>query len=146
MKNESVLRQQLFDYQQKLEVVEETARDLNDEIRCLQKEIGEKQALLKDLEGSWSRRGIIGKLKNDIGKLKLEIDHCSKPKVVWKKEPMEFEKDYIVKKVTAKRIYVGSPGTKCHTLYDKNGIAVGYKGNEIDIEATFGGPCPVSLK
>jgi hypothetical protein len=50
--------------------------------------------------------------------------------------------------VTAKRIYVCKPGHTYHDLYNKDGTAVSGNSKEvkINIEATFGGPCPKEMK
>jgi len=104
----------------------------------------------KGLVGSgWGHScGEIGHLKAKVANLELKVVHSKKPKVVWIKEPCYKDRDYIVHKVTAKRIYVCLPGYDRHDLYNKDGTSVSTWGgaSKIDIEATFGGPCPEKMK
>ncbi len=146
----SDLEQELADIEQQLVV---TLR----EAKSLKNSISHYTGLLKVWEkeyaklagGHWDRgEGEIGSLKSKITALKLKIDHGKKPEVVWNNTPGHYEKKKIVAKVTAKRIYVCLPGYTTHDLYNKDGTAVSksYDPNSINIEATFGGPCPETLK
>ena len=129
------------------------ANELNMRIAELDEDLKAAKTEYKALVGSdgWGQsHGEIRQLKGDIVGLELRIDHESKPKVVWVREPKKHSLDIgkIVSKVTAKRIYLCLPGHTNCDMYEKDGTPVSsWRGaNQIDIEATFGGPCPEKLK
>lgn len=143
--NEKLLAQK----RKELELVQGCRDLLRKEQKELQKKLEEVEKQLTELQGKggWYKDyGKIYHLDREIKSLELKVAHESKPKVVWKQKPTEWMKDYVVHKVTAKRIYVGSPGGRS-SIYDKEGKSVpSGRGNFIDIEATFGGPCPDVLR
>jgi hypothetical protein len=109
-------------------------------------ELATDQEQLTELIGTgfgWrSHPGNIADTKSNIVQLERIIADSSKPFVVLTDGKTL---DYIVNKVTAKRIFVRGAGWhRPGDAYNHDGTTVGgrYKGTPIDIEATFGGPLP----
>lgn len=140
------LEQELQEARVELESARMTASTLQADIANHNRELKVWEEQLKQLVGGWGKTGTIPKLTDKVEKLKLKIAHSKMPKVVWKGEPAHYLRDAVVHKVTPKRIFVGNLGADRPTQFEKTGKAVGYCAGEIDIEATFGGPCPEKMK
>lgn len=110
----------------------------------LQKKLDRTDYLLQEMGGrSFAYlRGTIPKLEHELKCAKLVEADRGKPVVVWKgdKSPWGGGK-MIVKKVTAKRIFVNNPGySGGDQQYYLDGTKVGnwYNPGAIDLERTFG--------
>lgn len=131
-----------------LEVFEEELKHRIKRLGELKREVSDTEKLIFKLQGSgWEgySGGLISRVEGEIKLLKLKLSHCDKLVVVWSDGK---ESDDIVAKVTAKRIFVSKPGCSFSDTYNKDGTPVAkwaYCRN-IDIEATFGGPVPSTLK
>lgn len=145
-------QEELLKLKSELEETKSRATSLKRSIDHYESCIKGWKAEYTDLAGtSWGggSGGQIANLKRKVAALELKINHSTKRLVVWNKEPKQYDSDLgkIVHKVTAKRIYICKPGnTHCDT-YHKDGTPVSkvYDPNSINIEATFGGPCPEKL-
>jgi len=143
-------QQELEDLKLDLVAHQQRAAYLKTNVGALRNQLKAEEAELTDLIGGhWGghQSGDINRIKGKIADKEREIVHKTRPKVVWNGKPGYHDDGKIVAKVTAKRIYVCSPGYTSHDLYNKDGTAVSGNSKEvkINIEATFGGPCPEKL-
>jgi len=145
-------QEELLKLKSELEKAESKATSLKRSINHYKSRIKDWMAEYTDLVGtSWSggSGGRIANLRRKVAALELKINHSTKHLVVWNREPKQYDSDLgkIVAKVTAKRIYVCKPGSTTHDLYYKDGTPLSkvFAPNSINIEATFGGPCPEKL-
>jgi len=143
-------QEELLKLKSELEETKSKAASLKRSIDHYESCIKDWKAEYTTLAGtSWGggRRGQIANLECKVADLELKINHSTKHLVVWNKEPDNWDDGKIVAKVTAKRIYICKPGSTTHDLYHKDGTPVSkvYDPNSINIEATFGGPCPEKL-
>lgn len=97
---------------------------------------------LDTIEGRWCNRGKLYALDQKIAVAQLKCEDAKKPTVVFdSKDFWHRDKDYVVRKVTEKRIYIALRGDLHTSMFEIHGKAV--SGNSrIDIEQTFGGPVP----
>lgn len=143
--------QELDEAEAKLTGIEQESRTVNDQVKRMEEQLKTLQERQKELVGGpWSRdTSEVQQQRRLVVALQRKLDHEQKPRVVWKsKSEYTRNEGQIVAKVTAKRIYVCLPGHTSHDLYNKDGTPVSdwRDGNEIDIKATFGGPCPEKMK
>lgn len=129
-----------------IEQAEETLRLLKKELVDVKQKLEEAKALEKRAEqldgGFWGRDkggGLIGKAAEKVAELKHIESQKSMRRVVFLKKPgwSREEAEFVVEKVTPKRIFVQQIGNKRSDQYDREGNAIGGYG-VIDMKATFG--------
>lgn len=117
--------------------LEDEAKTVRAEIDELQKAVAEKAARLRDLHGSYHRYGEIRLTKAKIADAERLEKDAEALKVVWVEQPMRNKCDWVVRRVTKKRIYIAEIGCRTETYYDKKGVRYDYSGR-INLPATFG--------
>jgi len=123
------IRQELEDAKARLESLTKERKQIEDRLAEVKLETSNLDG------GPWSRGyGSIQRLECELASTLLREQDAEKPRVVFKKSP--WNEDYIVSRVTPKRIYLRVPGHKYESQYYKDGTAVSGSG-VIDIEATF---------
>jgi hypothetical protein len=124
---------------QELEDAKSRLKSLEGERERIEKRLAEVKPEIERLGGGfWGRgRGTINKLGDDLSLAMLREQDAEKPRVVFSKAP-NWGSEYVVSRVTPKRIFLRSPGSKREEQYYKDGTAVSSSG-VIDIEATFPG-------
>jgi hypothetical protein len=144
------LEQELKELEDKQLLLIRESNTLVTEIKVAKQEIKTKEKRLSELRGGFHGHGEIRKVKAKAERKQREIEDQDKPKVVWCDDFWVGGYNYIVFKVTPKRIFVRTPGDKSTYQYNKDGTNITKdercRIQAIDIEATFGGPCPESLK
>jgi len=109
------------------------------QLKIREKEI---QGLLDKHRGSqWGSYGTYGTLQDLKRKLadakRTEADADAIP-VVWEKEPSFGKDEYVVRKITKKRIYIAKHGSPSQSYYNKDGTSNYSTNGTIDLEGTFG--------
>ena len=131
-----------------IEQAEQRIRNLNTElhlnrahISILDKEMRHLEERNKAISGTSWTHGELQKAKNELAKAKLEErDKTARP-VVWKMV-REYQctghRDYVVEKITKKRVYIRKKGCKSTSYYDREtGKGSSKYDGTIDLEATF---------
>lgn len=121
-----------------LKVAQAESAELKKEKDKLEARLKEIDQRIIQLHGThYSRGGLMDTLKADLDKAELEIKHSTSRPVVWA-ERNWCNGDYVVEKVTAKRIYVCRFGSTRPDLFNLDGTTVS-KGSRdrIDIAKTF---------
>lgn len=117
------------------------ARALKASIEATEKVLEADKEALKKLVGSlYTGSGEIPYKRSQIEELERNIEDGKKPRVVWKEGSLR-EGNYIIDKVTPKRIAVKQVGHTHCEQFNRDGTPVsryGYGCNEIDLKATFG--------
>lgn len=133
--------------QKKLAVEKEVLANLRQELESLRSE--EKQLKIRLEEvlvreraicGGFRDYGEIGEATSNIESLRRQIVDVDKPAVVWKKREWWSHRgdppEYVVSRVTAKRVYIRERGAQSEDYYDKMTGESSHRGT-IDITATF---------
>ena len=131
--------------QEELEALLKEREETEERRQCLKALLEDAENLRKELdaiEGRWCNRGKLYALDLKIAVAQLKCEDANKPTVVFdSKDFWHRDKDYVVRKVTEKRIYIALRGDLHTSMFEIHGKAV--SGNtQIDIEQTFGGPVP----
>lgn len=115
--------------------------DLVQEARIIKSRLAEMEAetsqlrdRLNDLDGFWSGRGLITIAKSKLEQAKRLDDDSRRREVVWVGNERA---DYVVDKITPKRIYVRKRGCEVRVFYNIDGSASASFGRTIDIDKTF---------
>ena len=117
-------KQDLVDEQQRLEL----------SIVRMQKEIEKARESLKAIS---DRRGLTGKLpmcEAEISYLEHQIKYSQHPKPVWLESEFNYRQDYVIEKITKKRIYLTNPESPGTSDYLNKREA---KEEYIDLRATL---------
>jgi hypothetical protein len=124
------IRQELEDSRAKLE-------SLEGERDRIEKRLKEIKPEIERLGGGFFGRsdGRITRLEGYLSLALLCEEDAEKPRVVFSKAP-SWGSEYVVSRVTPKRIFLRSPGSKREEQYYKDGTAVSGS-SVIDIAATF---------
>jgi len=132
-------QEQLDDLCRELVDMKATAGTLRHAIKLTESNLSEQKTAFKRLVGTPFAWGKIRFREGEIEDLKQKIEDRTKPVVVWKIPPTGAQNDYIVDKVTPKRIMVKRIGYTCREQFNRDGAAVGKFSKEvIDIKATLG--------
>lgn len=128
-----------------IEQAEETLRQLKEELVDVKHKLEEAKALEKRAEqldgGFWGRDkggGLIGRAAEKVAELKHIAAQKLLPKVVFLKKSgwSRDDAEYVVEKVTPKRIFVQQIGCTRSQQYDRDGKEISGSGT-IDMKATF---------
>ena len=111
------------------------ARIIKSRLTEMEAETKQLKERLNDLEGFWSRPGLIKIAKDKLEQAKRLDEDSRRRKVVWVGN--ERDADYIVDKITPKRIYVRKRGAEASCFYNIDGSSLSSFGRTIDITATF---------
>jgi hypothetical protein len=131
-------------HQENIAAATENLASLVQEARIAQTRLNEIEAEKKQIEsrlheltGGWGGRGLILAAKHKLITAEQEAKDATKREVKWVKDKPGFEvAEFIVDKVTAKRIYVRRRGRKDSEFYNHDGEKHQY-GCKIDVAATF---------
>ncbi len=131
--------------QEQLDALKHTLKSLNAKARALQgtikateKVLAADNESLKRLVGGYRESGEIACNRSQVKDLERKIEDKKKPRVVWKEDR---EGDYIVDKVTPKRIAVKEVGHIRSEQFNRDGTPVSqysFRRYVIDLQATFG--------
>ena len=128
MKSSDELKQELID---KLVLLKQLKVDLT----AKNFELSEIESKIDELTGTYAKAGTIMTLRRQIlDALRYEAE-MQLPRVIWDGDSVE--SNFVVTKVTRKRIYIKEPGTTIEYYYDKKtGIGPTYS-NKINVVATL---------
>lgn len=115
---------------------------LQQERKHLEDTLKEIEARSKELHNIWLADGLIYQAERRLAKAQLKAEDENARLVVWKAGQPHWTRDrqYVVSKVTPKRIYIRAKGNDRAEFYGRDGIkpnrpVTSY--GQIDIEATF---------
>lgn len=130
-------QEQLDDLKTKMKALNAKARALKASIETTEKVLAADKESFKKLVGSYREDGEISYNRSQIEDLKRIIEDRKKPRVVWK-EKSNRSSNYIVDKVTPKRISVKRVGATHCEKFNRDGTPVSsYNRDTIDLKATF---------
>lgn len=131
--------QQLSTLYNELADMEATAGTLKHAIQQAEALLSDQKAAHKSLIGTHFSPGAIPHKRDEIEKLRREIEDRKKPVVVWDVPPGWAEGDHIVDKITPKRIVVRRIGHTPSDQFNRDGTTVSkYSTAVIDVKATLG--------
>lgn len=133
----------------RIEVGKAEVKDLFNELDVLKQDIVRAEDALKTMEahkkeliGEWRQTGTINAAKGRLAKAELELKDSTARIVVWKERrnwSHDDNSDYVVVKVTSKRVYVRQKNVDGREVYYNRLTGQGtnkYEG-QIDVAATF---------
>lgn len=125
-----------------LRALRKEAAALKIEIAEIKEAMKEKQTRLEQLTGGvWTKDyTLIDKKKGELESAKRWEADAGKPAIVWLVAPSLWgndENEFIVSRVTPKRIYIRKRGDSHETIYNRDGTAQ-YGSAVINVEATLG--------
>lgn len=92
---------------------------------------------LQELGSAYKRCGEIEQARRKIASLTLRLADCEARRVVWQTSPYFYRgEEFVVHKVTQKRIYIRPAGNPREMYYNKDGTR-GNTDGVIDVAATF---------
>lgn len=115
--------------------------DLTAERNRLERRLGEISKRLEAICGGYGNHNELGDANHEIQRLQLLLDDCDRPVVVWSRVDSFMPKersDWVVDKVTNKRIYVRARGSNGRTdLFGRDGESItSYRKWAIDLDKT----------
>lgn len=136
-----------------IEDAESQLSELEMQASKLRTKIPQAEASLKDMQsdlrqivgdGWHGNRGQIGNTEGIIAGLSMELGDLDAVRVVWVASSSGYmsgnRDEYIVSRVTKKRIFIRSSGHSVETQFDKAGQPIGsYRKDTIDLTETFTG-------
>jgi len=136
--NQETLDSNLAVAKKNLKVTSQELSNLRVEHKQLEHRLGEVNARLQQLVGThYQRGGLIDTLKQAVAKAELELEHTKARPVHWI-ERSWCSGDYLVQKVTGKRIYVCVFGSTRAEIFNLDGTTVSRTGRaKIDMTKTF---------
>ena len=131
--------------QEELEALLKEREETEERRQCLKVLLEDAEKFrkeLEDIEGKWCHGGKLRDLDRRIEVAQLKCGDAKKPTVVFDStDYWHRDKDYVVRKVTEKRIYIALRGDYHTSMFEIHGKAVSGS-TRINIEQTFGGPVP----
>ena len=131
-------QEQLDDLKNTLKLLNAKARALQGTIAATEKVLAADNESLKKLVGAYRETGEIACNRGQVEDLERKIEDRKKPRVIWEEDR---EGDYIVDKVTPKRIAVKEVGHTRSEQFNRDGTPVSqysFRRHVIDLQATFG--------
>lgn len=141
-KQSDKLKREIAEAEKSLCSIDNEINSKQAEIDALKEQVNELQSHRNKLfdRGYRFESGLIPRLKAKLKQALLEESDETKPRVVWAHRATYCNQgEYIVRKVTPKRITIAQIGHKCTSNFNRDGSVVSsHDKSKIDLAATFG--------